>query len=564
MPYYNIGELEYDILTDYKGEQDEKLPDRIVRAVQIIKETDTKITFPWILQILKRHSTTPPWDQAYQNWVLLRKMFGKEDKDDEKNINPSDIFKTINATNQIQKLERSKQIQTYILKTAEAIQEIKVTHENLPDTLALICIIKGISLRFKNLDQGQINGLLTNWVVYCMTQIILSQTGKNREDNFAPIVDSIEKLTNSSILTRRIIPKTLIPKKKPRNKYVHFKSDIEAFSDDKKFNLENAIIQSTNIELEIKNAKDDFIEKLMHYEEERKRVTDLKKVEDEIYAALDEGRVLPYEPRFIEIFPLRYTEKLSWENYASQQNYYYFYIIQFIKKLIGYNESPHEVMKPHLEYIQREDKQLHTDYTLVQAANSEYQRLKKIKTKLNLDIKASKIAMNLQRQANSAVPQTENSPFFVDIMKKNKKTPTSWKRIFSTCFKILFWTGVGVSCGLGIGALIGAFAGAGIANIISIPLCMLLGGIVGFCAAGLYLYSTFEPPAPPAPFPKISITKTDEAPQNIYKKLKVQPEVKHQPFSAPSRDHEASEMHLDHKHSIPSQQISLTLTPKHR
>jgi hypothetical protein len=575
MPYHNLDELEHCLLiTENHMTHEDKLPDRIRTAIDNIKDTDTKITFPWILKILTRHKDEKPWDNAYEHWSEIKKIADVQRKLFKVNMQDKQDQKApAENTGQIDNQESSTKIHHHILQASEALQKIKITPENINDALILTCLVKGISIRLKQLDQGKTTGIVNHWLGYFTTQLIISKTGKNRESNFAPILNSLEKLVNGAADLRRLIPETIIAKQKIAKKSERFeeKQNIYYSPEDEKFNLENAMYQVTQIEQDIKNAKDDFIDKLIHYEDANKNFAELKKIEDKIYDAIDAERVLPYDHRYAQLFPLRTSEKLAWETYATQQDYYYYYfLINFIKKLLGYYESPEIIMQPLLQFIQRQEAELHKEYAETHAANIKYQELKKIKLKLHSDVKTTKIGLQLQK--NSTAQNDMQLPTLVDLSAEFTSTkPKKLSRIrryIMPILKILAGTAIGCLMGFGVGFALsaaGALTGVGIASVLSIPFFILIGGVIGFCATLMYVHNDFSPPSSPSLTAEcIDCPANPLSPQNIHKQLRIQPEVQPSPTIKARKEKNATVYtHFDHKHAIQNKPtfISSSLKP---
>jgi hypothetical protein len=405
--------------------------------------------------------------------------------------------------------------------------------QNLKDVFLLIALIKGLHERFHSLDQ---ESLLTNSKACVMTKIIAFQTGKNREENFHPIYNAIEKLVNKHTLLRNAIPTSMVVKKAVQMKRVRFADETKTrseISDEKRGCKPSLKKPSFELNNELINAKNYFLDKLLEYEKKRKNLIKLKKIKNDIDTALQEGRVIPFNARSLIYTDLTEDEKNAWYYYSYNQEYYYYhFFVNLLKRFIGNYQSAEEIMQPLYRIIAREKEQFKTDFEIMNAAREKYMQLHEEVEKRNLELKTAKLALKMQRKSLREKRKIieEKKEIEVIVTKPPLTTKFSWWRHYISPFlKILTGAALGAGIGFGVGFLIGTLCG-GLGVLISAPFLAVMGGLIGLIVSSHYACKNIdEEPRIPEECAECKESIVNIPTQNIHRNLKIKPQLQNNP-----------------------------------
>lgn len=534
MPYDHISELERNLRSIKMDEKTDtntliNITDNAINEVYL---TDTKITMPWIYQILKKNKNDPHWSPAYLHWIELRKMFGKNEADsfsiDQTGELPplGDEKESIDSST---KREKQDKIQYHIQQAALAIQSIDVSQKNIFNIMLLACTVIGLNKRMRDLDRGQLERFGYNWLTLKakkltnggLTRAIATQIGKTREQCFQPIYNAIEILVNKYSLVREKIRDTIIPKFSTLTSLADIHDSDEKKSNsqfcspmpNKKFDIEAAVNKSAQLDFEIKMSEERHRLSQIRLSEIEIDIFCLKSFNEKIEASLADDRVIDFNKEIANDLALNEDEEKAWENYAYMQdsNSLYQFITISSMRLFGNYQNSSELMKPLLNKINARILQDEKQIAYLIQEKEQFIQLKLAKQQIDNEIRLfeeterNRILEEKYSQQTSLTQQQKNHPkeSYEDKISESNQTRHSGialariaaiecnRQKENTIPSIPWWqivlvhlagTSIGAVTGWGVGFAIGITLGillGGAGSIVTIPLCSKLGAIIG-------------------------------------------------------------------------------------
>lgn len=607
MTYKKLSDLERDLdFANLCEDTDAKTQKIIAHAILKIRATDNKITTPWIFEILQRNKNTPHWDTAYKNWVEIRKIFGRNSNH---SIIDESVLEDKDTADVTEKLTRQEKLHYHIQCAANAIQEFKVTEQNIDEITLLVCTIIGLNERYTDLDQGILISKNSHWFMQTMksvaaagkTRFITDRTGKNRTDNFQPIYHAAKQLINKFPLLGRHISFKLIAENHPLNHSEEKplqdekkpnKIDYHAF-DEKKFDSQSAAKTASDLTLEIEQTEARLAIQISHLRDLEAQAHICETLNLKIEDALSDGHVIDYDQTLALQFNLTETEQTAWQDFAAKKSSHFLnlafnnYIHQaftYVNQLIlGEYQTPEDVMRPLIQKINERMAEVRDEKAIINQTEEQINQLKSTKKQIDVSLQAASIAAKIKQHVETtqdrkhpveikstidhnrninetknirvtAVASTNRSAHQEPPRQSTTHIRSWWKRLLLSVAE----TGLGVSIGWGvgfaIGTILGIFFGGGIGAILTAPLCGKIGAIIGGLIGGTVAVSTnYCNTVNQETLSSIDNRNIDNSNTNIFRRLCICPCLR------PSLPHQSNM--LDHKQSRPTPPIIMSTVP---